>query len=274
MGDQLYMDGFWPSPKDILEQALRYEPISAALLFSGGHDSVCATHLAYEYFKGKLPITVVHIDTTIGIRRTRRYVDEVAAQFGWPLKVYTPPKDYSWLVRKFGFPGPSFHRVMYNRLKDRCIRQHLKEQGATKENRVALVSGARIFESRRRMGNSKPIKFEKEKMWTAPIVFWQAGDKLKYMKAHGIPHNSVVDIMHMSGECLCGAFAREGEMDEWCSWFPDEPALATIAALQRDVVGMVQRPVWGYAAREAIDIELPDLPMCSHCEAWAERLNK
>lgn len=38
---------------------------------------------------------------------------------------------------------------------------------------------------------------------------------------------------HMSGECLCGSFAKPGELDEIGEWFPD--VAATIRALETEV---------------------------------------
>lgn len=269
MSDQLYMPGFWPDPHDILARSLsEHQPVAAGLMFSGGHDSVCATHLAYEYLKDKLPVFVVHINTSVGIQRTRQYVNEMAEQFEWPLKVYKSPMDYRTFVEQFGFPGPSFHNVVYTRLKERAMRLFIKETKTSTRSRIMLLTGSRVFESKRRMGHAQPVHRDGIQVWTAPIIFWQARQKLDYMAAHGIPHNPVVDLMHMSGECLCGAFARPGELNEWRMWFPDDPAILLIDELQAESAARSKPCRWG--ERPDAPDSTVKLPMCSHCEAWAD----
>lgn len=51
-----------------------YEPSAVYGLFSGGHDSLCSTHIASTMpnFKG-----VVHANTGIGIEETREFVRDV-----------------------------------------------------------------------------------------------------------------------------------------------------------------------------------------------------
>lgn len=49
-------------------------------------------------------------------------------------------------------------------------------------------------------------------------------DCSEYMERHQIPRNPVKDLIHMSGECLCGAFAHKGELAEIELWYPDTAA--------------------------------------------------
>ena len=65
------------------------------------------------------------------------------------------------------------------------------------------------------------------------------------MALHRLPSNPVVDLLHMSGECLCGSFARPGELAEISLWYPR--AAARIFELERRVLeaGSPPRP-WGW----------------------------
>lgn len=209
----------------ILDEAIRlHKPTSVWALFSGGHDSLCATHLASQQpeFSG-----VVHIATGIGVKDTRRYVYDVCQANGWPLRVYRPrlADRYETFVLRHGFPGPAQHGRMFQRLKERSLRRHLKSVRTGRRDRVMLVSGCREAESRRRMGTAEPIQRVGNTVWCAPCVSWQSSDQHSYMEQHALPRNRVKDLLCMSGECLCGAFARgREELDEIALWFPDVAA--------------------------------------------------
>jgi hypothetical protein len=63
-----------------------------------------------------------------------------------------------------------------------------------------------------------------------------------------LPRNEVADLCHMSGECLCGAFAHDGERDELSQWYP-EP-FDEIAELERLIADRSDIPdnrkTWGW----------------------------
>jgi 3'-phosphoadenosine 5'-phosphosulfate sulfotransferase (PAPS reductase)/FAD synthetase len=111
-------------PYKIVETAIeRYSPNHVLGLFSGGHDSLCACHIASQHpnFSG-----VVHINTGIGIEETRQFVRDTCQREGWELLELHPPETYESLVVEHGFPGPAHHYKMYQRLKERCLRQLLR----------------------------------------------------------------------------------------------------------------------------------------------------
>ena len=196
-------------------------------LFSGGHDSLCSTHLASRSprFDG-----CVHIDTGIGIEQTRAFVRATCERHGWPLREYRPPMSYEEIVLRWGFPGPAGHSLVYGRLKERCLWQLVRENKTCRRDRVLLVSGIRRQESRRRMGYVEPVQADGARVWVAPLLNWSHEDKHAYLDAHRLPRNPVVEKLCMSGECLCGAFARKGELDEIAFWYPE--AAARIRALE------------------------------------------
>lgn len=206
-------------------------PTRFAPLFSGGHDSTCACHLASHHpmFDGK----VHHIDTKIGAKRTRKHVEDTAKELGWELVVWESPATYEKFVTKLGFPGPGGHTWIYAWLKDRCVGYLCK--GKT----TALITGCRSQESDRRMGHVEPLKIgemkpiyegdevvryeqvKKNRYWIAPCHDWSREEQIAYMNHFDLPINPVKVALGMSGECFCGAFASPGELERIRVHTPD-----------------------------------------------------
>lgn len=254
---------------DVLEHAYhKYYPVAVVGMFSGGHDSVCATHLAMRWAAEK-PVKrfVAHINTGVGIEATREYVRTISAQYGWTLKEYHPPVSYDEIVRDYGFPGPAAHVHMYRRLKERPIRQLVRESKATHASRVMLVTGVRTQESVRRMAHVETIQREGAKLWVAPIHDWTADDKYDYIDEQGIPRNEVADILHMSGECLCGAFAKPGERQFIRAMFPHERVNKQIDDLEAYLHAHGNPQSWGEAPSQE-----HDLALCTHCQKYGRTL--
>lgn len=240
----------------------RYGPRGIVGMFSGGHDSLCATHIASQHpaFRG-----AAHMNTTIGIEATREFVRRVSMERQWHLREYRPPVSYREIVLKHGFPGPGGHLFMYTRLKERCVRQLMRELQHRPGDRVGLVTGVRLAESARRMGHVRPVKTEGGKLWVAPILNWTDDDKLEYMVFHGLPRNPVVDQLCMSGECLCGAFASPGEIAIIEAAFP--AAAAEIRALEADARVAGVHAKWGTRpSTKRVGREKAG-PMCHSCES-------
>jgi hypothetical protein len=62
-------------------------------------------------------------------------------------------------------------------------------------------------------------------IWASPIAMWTKLDMNTYRLMCGdVPVNPVSEKLHMSGECLCGSFAKPNELDEIRMWFPDVAA--------------------------------------------------
>jgi 3'-phosphoadenosine 5'-phosphosulfate sulfotransferase (PAPS reductase)/FAD synthetase len=216
----------------ILNTAIKtYKPKHIFGLFSGGHDSATVTHFANQALGDQIT-GVVHINTGIGIPQTREYVRDTSKHFGWNLMEYKAtenvnakgepdPMVYEALVTKLGFPGAFGHGMMYNRLKERQLRRLARDFEATPKEPVMLISGCRKEESTRRMGTTKEIDKQGRFLWVAPFAEMTGIDLGYYMEFEDIPRNQVKDLLHMSGECLCGAFAHKGELAEIDMWFPE-----------------------------------------------------
>lgn len=245
-------------------------------LFSGGHDSMCAVHLASQHdrFTGD----VHHIDTGIGARYTRRFVESVAERFRWRLIVHKSQETYEKFVMDRGFPGPAMHGFAYNRLKDRCVRKIAK--GSLPR---LLITGCRAQESVRRMGHVAPVqmgelKVDKKtgrksrvnlsRIWTAPCHDWSKAEQQSYMDEFGLPTNKLKVAVGISGECFCGAFAQPGERELIREHAPDvESEIVRLTAVARDCGKHCE---WGTRPQRGGTIVVsPTGPLCSSCDQRA-----
>src|SRR5690606_32380503 len=98
-----------------------------------------------------------------------------------------------------------------------------------------FIAGRRRAESARRKSRELP-EFEREGsiVWVSPLVHWTNDDMAEYRRRFpDCPRNEVSDMIHMSGECLCGAFAGPNELEEIGFFFPD--VKAEIHALEAEV---------------------------------------
>jgi 3'-phosphoadenosine 5'-phosphosulfate sulfotransferase (PAPS reductase)/FAD synthetase len=250
-----------------------FDPVAVFGMFSGGHDSCTATYIASQSrrFRG-----AAHLNTGIGVEETREYVRSLCAERGWALTEHKAmentyadgrpnPQDYFAQVRAHGFPGPGAHWRMYVRLKERGI-EKLVRQNKRKGSRqcVGLVTGARFQESDRRKVNvTKPVEKRGGQLWINPLWDFSKLDCSRIMEHAGIPRNPVVDLIHKSGECLCGAFAKPGELDELALWFPKSAAV--IRALEAEVK---ERFPWGWGGRpprKGCKVKGAG-PLCSSCD--------
>lgn len=203
--------------------------VGVVALFSGGNDSTVLTHIFRD-----VATHTGHANTTIGIEQTRQFVRDTSALWGLPLIEKVAPVTYRDLVLERGFPGPAMHFKMFQRLKERALRMmraELVKDG--RSERVVFIAGRRRSESDRRQ--NVPIDERVGSViWVSPLAFWTKLDLETYRSMHpSIPRNDVSDVLHMSGECLCGAFARPGELDEIGYWFPE--VRDEIVALEADV---------------------------------------
>ena len=186
------------------------------VLYSGGNDSTVLAHLMRERVD-----FAVHANTTIGIEDTRQFVRDTCANWGLELLERTAPTSYRDLVLERGFPGPAMHFKMFQRLKERCL-DEVKRELVTdnRRQRILFIAGRRRAESKRRT-NIPLYEVDGSAIWASPIAMWTKLDMNTYrLMAGDVPVNTVSEKLHMSGECLCGAFAKPGELDEIRFWYP------------------------------------------------------
>lgn len=256
----------------LLDEALMLESDKAVAgivgLFSGGNDSTVLCHLMIDRITH-----LAHANTTIGIEQTRQYVRDTSRQWKKPLLEFKPPREsdhYRALVLEQGFPGPGHHYKMFQRLKDRGIqevRRTLVKQ--PRNERVFFLAGRRRMESKRR---ANIVEFERigSAVWVSPLVNWTKLDMNTYrLMAGDVPTNQVSDLLHMSGECLCGAFAHAGELEEIGQWFPD--VVKEIRDLEKEIAERSdikdERKTWGWGINEKPSRSYRVGQMCSSCDS-------
>jgi 3'-phosphoadenosine 5'-phosphosulfate sulfotransferase (PAPS reductase)/FAD synthetase len=213
------------------------------VLFSGGDDSLAAALIGAKAAKFR---ACVHIDTGIGIPETQAFVRETCQQQGWPLLVYRAVdqgQGYDALALRYGFPGPAAHFRMYIRLKERALDAFIREHKTHRRDRLVLVTGARAKESQRRMGHVQPVRRDGVQVWVNPLHEWPKCACLDWIEQNGVSRNQVVELLHMSGECLCGSFAKPGELKEIALWYPH--VAARITDLETRVRAAGHRHGWG-----------------------------
>lgn len=261
------------------------------LLFSGGNDSTTLAHL----FRHRAT-HAAHANTGIGIEATRQYVRDTCAAWKLPLLERHPREGetYEDLVLgrvraknprtrpdgqpyPGGFPGPAMHYFVYQRLKERALEQVRRELVVNPyRERVIFLAGRRAEESDRRkvLGSKDPIERRGSTVWVSPLTNWTKADLNAYRRVYpDVPRNEVSDLLHMSGECLCGAFAHPGELEEIEMWFPE--VATEIRDLEKRALESVdpakvapERCRWGWGAGKEKPSKVGAL--CSSCDARFE----
>lgn len=174
------------------------------VLFSGGHDSLVATHFSME--KG-LAEAVLHIDTGTGLPQNQDFVEDFCRGRGYPLTVESSSYSLKELAVEFGFPSPATHTWTYRYLKERPLREVAKRS----DGKPHFYTGVRRQESERRFRNVEDGRETDRFVWYAPIASFSKRDVEAYIDDHDLPRNPVVENIHRSGECFCGAFAARDE---------------------------------------------------------------
>ncbi|WP_216916800.1 phosphoadenosine phosphosulfate reductase family protein [Nocardia noduli] len=233
---------------------------ATCVLLSGGDDSTALTHM----FRDRAT-HAIHCNTTIGVEQTRQFVRDTCLAWGLPLLEESPPKTYRQLVIERGFPGPAMHLKMYQRLKERGLRQARRKLVTdSRTQRIVFLAGRRRQESARRAD----IALHERRgsiIWVSPLANWTKLDLNTYRQIHAdVPRNPVSAVLHMSAECLCGCFAKPGELEEIRYWFPE--TAAAIDDIAAAVAAAGHRPPynrWGH--RQGTQSRSGNL--CSSCDS-------
>lgn len=235
-------------------------------LFSGGNDSTVLCHVMLNRITH-----LAHANTTIGIEETRQFVRDTAQIWGKPLLEFTPPREsdhYRNLVLSYGFPGPGHHYKMYQRLKERSLRKVRKQLVTERSKRVIFLAGRRRTESERRSA-VPALEREDSIVWVSPMINWTKLDLNTYrLMCSDVPVNKVTELIHMSGECLCGSFANANELDEIAEWFPD--VVSQIRDLENEIANINEIPEkrkkWGWGTKYESKASRSG-PLCSSCDS-------
>lgn len=228
------------------EAVERYKPVAIFGGFSGGDDSIVATHFAVTEFGA----AVAHCNTLTGMEANRKHMGAIVDRFGWHLiekhaVALGPPKStrkringkrvdlpfdpaslptgrwqdgktaYEEYCFNFGMPGPGQHGRQYQRLKERsfnAIRREAK-QGHSRNATVMMITGIRRDESSIRAGYKRAVSKVGGTVWVNPFYWFDAVAFELYRQEFGLPRNPVKPVVGISGDCLCGTMGEPHELD-------------------------------------------------------------
>lgn len=224
----------------VADAIAEHKPVEIVSAYSGGNDSVVSTHFgATEYGAAALncntttgcPETTCHIREFCQ-RQKIQLIEKTAPTTGPPKPRpgrpnVLSPKDlpagkwtdggtaYEEFALNFSFPGPAMHGRMYQRLKGRSIEAFVREakQGHKRTASVLIISGIRHDESRVRAGYQRAVSKVGSQIWVNPFYYSTGVDFEAYRQEFGLPRNPIKDIVGISGECCCGAYAGEREIE-------------------------------------------------------------
>ena len=135
------------------------------------------------------------------------HVEKTCEERRWNLEVYAAaPNAYEDFVLKYGFPGPSKHSWIMRVLKGRCIRQFREAHPYG-----ILASGVRADESVKRAASTRAVGQWEGVPILAPIFDWTTDETWEFFRARGFERAPGYSTLQISGDCLCGAYAREDE---------------------------------------------------------------
>lgn len=244
------------------------DQIWVASSFGGDSLTVVEMFQSHRLFKG-----VFHVVTGIGVKQVAAYGRQLCEAKGWPYREFrTDPAVYRRWVLRYGFPGPAMHKMMYRILKERRVRDFVREQKTHRLHNIGILSGARLQESKRRMGTAEPHTKIGSQIWINPILYFGDDDKARSETRFNIGRSPVAVQLGMSGECLCGSMADgDGpqELLQLRAFYPEEADY--IEELQRECEARGVWAKWGVKPPNEPKIDpnqlsLMNMPMCAGCE--------
>jgi len=202
------------NPRELVE---RLSVRNVVCCFSGGKDSLVATHFIHEQLEDHASKKhVVFVDTTVMCPGTEGFVKDTASRFGWDLQILRPEKDFWTLAERWGAPR-MFHRWCCFKLK----LEPVKEFVSTLRRPRMEVTGLRRSESIRRRNLVELFYLSRGQVWKyAPIVSWSEADVLRYMREHSLPMPPHY-ALGIKETCLCGAFSGKKQMMNVRANFPE-----------------------------------------------------
>lgn len=210
------------SPIEIIEKAKEKYNIKKFIgLFSGGKDSLSVCH--YVATKLKMLDEVLYLRTGIGTKENFEFVLETCNKFGWKLNIADPKPQFTYekFVERFGFPHSGKHSAIMGFLKWYQLRQFARDH---KGENIAFISGRRKKESKRRLKMKSLLPYENPEtniIFCSPLYYWTNNDIKNYIKKEKLELCPVYATLHMSGDCLCGAFSELGESNLIKTFHPD-----------------------------------------------------
>jgi 3'-phosphoadenosine 5'-phosphosulfate sulfotransferase (PAPS reductase)/FAD synthetase len=196
--------------------------------FSGGKDSLVATHYTWRSIKDKIEsgnilFKVVHVNTTVELPKTLEYVRDTCKQFGWDFVIVRPAKDFFEIAKRKGMPTRRGRWCCYNLKLEPLIRFTRSLPPPRLQ-----VTGYRIAESTRRQFLHKSGKVyqlewrgEGSHYIYSPIFYWKDDDVERYIEQHKLPINPNYAIIGMAGDCVCGVYVPLKKLQKIARAYPE-----------------------------------------------------
>jgi 3'-phosphoadenosine 5'-phosphosulfate sulfotransferase (PAPS reductase)/FAD synthetase len=265
------MDSLFNRSREIINQAIAdYKPYAIVMMFSGGDDSLTAYHVARAL---EIPLDYfLHGNTGTGIPQTTEFARRIGQESGLRYMEARAGKAFERYVWRKGFfgIGHDAHTMAYHILKHRRFRHslsvHIRQR---KQNRnILLINGARWQESSNRERlKEQPIKPDGPNVWVNIVNDWSRLDCAEFLADY--QRNPVTELLHRSGECMCGTMQSQEQRKEAAFWFPewgrwlDELEAAVMA--KHGWGWGVPVPSW-FSQAKAGQMFLPEfMPMCQGC---------
>jgi 3'-phosphoadenosine 5'-phosphosulfate sulfotransferase (PAPS reductase)/FAD synthetase len=234
-----------PTEQILSETLQRYKPSLIVCSYSGGYDSMVATHKTLQWAKQHAHSTNI---LTIAVN-TKLHAD------GWPEFVTTSAKTIGsrrfeiwqttmlekWIadVETRGFAyRKAQHKIYFYYLKQNAFRAVVAHYKKHTHDRIMFVTGVRRSESKERANTPESERYGSN-VWCNPLVNWSEQDIHLYRLEHDLPENPFYHITNNSGDCMC-------------NWHTNIP-LASVKGAARDIIAPLDkqcREQFGYGYGE------------------------
>ncbi len=212
----------------------------AYALFSGGKDSFAVAKAleVQDRLQG-----CIALETGISVPDWKPSVIDICKKQNWPIQFFKTTDSYARVVKKYGFPGPGQHGMIMNYLKGRAIRVLKRALPG-----AVLASGVRADESSRRALSTKPISLFEGVKVIAPLYDRTTEWVWNFVREAGYERPRAYSTLQISGDCLCGAFARPDEREAIRYWYPEVEA--EIVKIEKAMPDGHPHGCWGWGCNK------------------------
>jgi 3'-phosphoadenosine 5'-phosphosulfate sulfotransferase (PAPS reductase)/FAD synthetase len=191
------------------ETVQKHKPSLIICSYSGGYDSMVATHKALKWakrFAHSTNILTVAIDTRIHADGWPEYVRKSAMIIGARrFEIWQSKRFPEWIngIQEHGFGyTKAIHTIYFRQLKEAAFAAILAYYKTHRHDRIMFVTGVRRSESKER-ANTPESDRKGSNVWCNPLVNWSKQDIHEYRLAHDLPENPFYKFDLGSGDCLC-----------------------------------------------------------------------